>query len=114
IAGATEALAAFRALAKERGVALLDLDLDYPFHTALMAPIENPLKKDLRDVQARDAEVPFVSTVTGACLPGSRLDGSYWWRNVREPVQFNAAVLAAAELGARYFIDIGPRPTLIK
>ena len=44
----------------------------------------------------------------------SRLDGNYWWRNVREPVQFRTAVLAAAELGARYFVEIGPRPTLLK
>ena len=114
VAGSAEALAAFKRLAKEQGVAVLDLDLDYPFHTALMAPIEGPLKADLRDIQAHDADVPFVSTVTGACLPGSRLDGSYWWRNVREPVQFTTAVLAAAELGARYFIEIGPRATLLK
>jgi len=114
IAGPSEALARFKALASERGVALLDLDLDYPFHTALMAPVERHLRADLRDITAHDADVPFVSTVTGACLPGSRLDGNYWWRNVREPVQFIAAVRAAAELGARYFVEIGPRPTLMK
>lgn len=114
IAGPAEALARFKRLAAEHGVALLDLDLDYPFHTALMAPVERHLRTDLRDVTAHDADVPFVSTVTGACLPGSRLDGNYWWRNVREPVQFIAAVRAAAELGARYFVEIGPRPTLLK
>jgi phthiocerol/phenolphthiocerol synthesis type-I polyketide synthase C len=114
VAGPTEALARFKRLAADRGIALLDLDLDYPFHTALMAPIERHLRVDLRDIAAHDADVPFVSTVTGACLPGSRLDGNYWWRNVREPVQFAAAVRAAAELGARYFVEIGPRPTLLK
>ena len=114
IAGPADALARFKTLASERGVALLDLDLDYPFHTTLMAPVEKQLRADLRDIAAHDADVPFVSTVTGACLPGSRLDGGYWWRNVREPVQFVAAVRAAAELGARYFVEIGPRPTLMK
>ena len=79
-----------------------------------MGPIEEPLKTDLCEIRARDADIPFISTVTGACLPGSRLDGNYWWRNVREPVQFATAVLAAAELGARYFIEIGPRATLVK
>ena len=47
-------------------------------------------------------------------MPGSRLDASYWWRNVREPVQFTDAVRAAAGLGARYFVEIGARPTLLK
>lgn len=114
VAGTSGALTTFMRLAKQHGIALVDLDLDYPFHTTLMAPVEGPLEADLRDIQAHDADVPLVSTVTGACLPGSRLDGSYWWRNVREPVQFSAAVLAAAELGARYFIEIGPRATLLK
>lgn len=114
VAGPAETLARFKRLAAERGVAMLDLDLDYPFHTALMAPVERHLRADLRDIAAHDADVPFVSTVTGACLPGSRLDGNYWWRNVREPVQFVAAVRAAADLGARYFVEIGPRPTLLK
>ena len=114
IAGPIEALADFKQAAKAQGIAFLDLDLDYPFHTTLMAPVEAPLKDDLKDTQANDASIPFVSTVTGTCLPGSRLDGNYWWRNVREPVQFRMAVVAAAELGARYFVEIGPRPTLLK
>jgi phthiocerol/phenolphthiocerol synthesis type-I polyketide synthase C len=114
VAGSTEALNQFKVAAAERGIAMLDLDLEYPFHTGLMAPIESRLHKDLRDIGPRDADTPFVSTVTGACLPGSRLDASYWWRNVREPVQFMNAVRAAAELGARYFVEVGARPTLIK
>ena len=114
VAGPTDALLTLKSVAKEWGIAMLDLDLDYPFHTALMASVEEPLKADLRDIQAHDADTPFVSTVTGACMPGSRLDAGYWWRNVREPVQFNKAILAAAELGARYFVEVGPRATLLK
>ena len=42
-----------------------------------MAPIEDKLLKDLRDIGPRDADVPFVSTVTGGVMPGSRLDAGY-------------------------------------
>jgi acyl transferase domain-containing protein/NADPH:quinone reductase-like Zn-dependent oxidoreductase/acyl carrier protein/short-subunit dehydrogenase len=114
VAGSIAALNEFKIAAAERGIAILDLDLAYPFHTALMAPMESKLLMDLRDITPRDADVPFVSTVTGACIPGSRLDAGYWWRNVRETVKFSAAVRAAAELGARYFVEVGARPTLIK
>lgn len=114
VAGSTEAIEAFRRLAKKRGVAQLDLGLDYPFHTELMAPIRQPLEAELRDLRPRDGAVPFVSSATGACLAGSRLTGAYWWRNVREPVRFTAAVRAAADLGARYFVEIGPRATLVQ
>lgn len=114
VAGSAASLTRFKQRAAAAGIALLDLELDYPFHTALMAPIEPSLRSDLRDISAYDADVPFLSTVTGGCLPGSRLDGGYWWRNVREPVRFMDAVRAAADLGARYFVEIGPRPTILK
>lgn len=114
VAGPADALSTFKRLAKERGVAVLDLGLDYPFHTALMDSVEEPLREALREIRASDAPTPFISTVTGACIPGSRLDGDYWWRNVREPVRFVAAIRAAAELGARYFIEVGPRATLLQ
>lgn len=112
IAGSGEALAAFKQMAKTRGIAQLDLGLDYPFHTARMDAIRAPLENDLREIRCHDSAVPFVSTVTGACLAGSRLNGHYWWRNVREPVRFTAAIRAAAELGARYFVEVGPRGVL--
>jgi acyl transferase domain-containing protein/NADPH:quinone reductase-like Zn-dependent oxidoreductase/NAD(P)-dependent dehydrogenase (short-subunit alcohol dehydrogenase family) len=114
IAGSADALARFKRTAAERNIALLELDLEYPFHTALMTPIERKLRADLHDIAPREATVPFVSTVTGAAISGTRLDGAYWWRNVREPVQFMAAVRAAAQLGARYFVEIGARSMLLK
>lgn len=113
VAGPTEALAAFKGLVESRGIALLDLDLDYPFHTTLMAPIELHLTKDLDNLTAHEGKIPFVSTVTGDLL-GARMGSRYWWRNVREPVQFMSAVRAAAKLGTRYFVEIGPRGMLLK
>jgi phthiocerol/phenolphthiocerol synthesis type-I polyketide synthase C len=114
VAGSREGLYQFKDLAKKQGIALLDLDLEYPFHTALMAPIEQQLKFDLRDISPHEADVPFVSTVTGTCVPGSRLDARYWWRNIREPVRFLDAIQTVAELGVRYFVEVGPRPVLLK
>ena len=37
-----------------------------------------------------DADVPFVSSVTGA--ETARLDSAYWWSNIRQPVRFAAAM----------------------
>jgi len=114
IAGPVDALAAFKSLAGRRGIPVVELDLDYPFHTTLMSPVESGLIAELKTILPSDADVPFVSTVTGECLPGSRLGAEYWWRNVRDPVQFLRAIRMAAKLGARYFVEIGPRPTLLK
>lgn len=114
LAGSAEALAELKRIAEDRSIAFLDLELEYPFHTAFMTPIELPLIADLRHIRPHNEAVPFVSTVTGSCLPGSRLGADYWWLNVREPVQFLQGIREVAKLGARFFIEIGPRGMLLK
>lgn len=114
VAGPSEALAELERVAGDRGIAFLDLELDYPFHTALMSPIEAQLVADLGHVVPNNEAVPFVSTVTGACVPGARLDANYWWRNIREPVRFLQGIREVAKLGARFFVELGPRGMLLK
>lgn len=114
IAGSARAIAAFKVVADRNGIAMLDLGLNYPFHTALMAPVEEPLITDLEELVPNEAAIPFVSTVTGSCLPGLGLGAEHWWNNVRKPVLFSDAVREAAKFGARCFIEIGPRSTLLK
>lgn len=114
LAGSTDAVTELKLVAEDRGIAALDLELDYPFHTALMAPIQALLIADLKHITPQNEVVPFVSTVTGTCLPGSRLGADYWWLNVREPVQFLHGIRELAKLGARFFVEIGPRGMLLK
>ncbi len=114
VAGPRDALAELKRRAGSEGIAVVELDLDYPFHSAQMAGIERHLLTDLKNIVPLEGLVPFVSTVTGSCLPRSRLNARYWWRNIREPVQFMAGVREAAKLGARFFVEIGPRSTLLR
>ena len=55
----------------------------------------------------------MVSTVTGKVLAGDQFGAGYWWRNIREPVRFCEAVQEATRQGARVFIEVGPRATLL-
>lgn len=88
------------------------LDLPYAFHSPLMEPIRAPLLADLAGLVARPTQATFVSTVTGTVLPGQRLGADYWWRNVREPVNFAGGVERLLESGIRIFVEIGPQPIL--
>jgi len=114
LSGSSAAVARLKKLARARSIPLLDLDLDYPFHTGLMAAVEAPLLADLKHIAPHDGAVPFISTVTGSVKAGERLGADYWWRNVRKPVQFVDAIRAAAKTGVGYFVEIGPRSTLLK
>ena len=114
VAGSTQALADLKRITEDRGIAALDLELDYPFHTNFMTPVRDALIADLKHITPHNEAVPFISTVTGSCSPGSRVDAEYWWHNIREPVQFVKGIREVAKLGARFFVEIGPRGMLLK
>ena len=113
LSGSKEDIGQLAAVARRFKARTRKLDLEYPFHSPLMAPVEQPLLDSLADLVPSQGDVTFLSTVTGTALDGSHLDGRYWWRNVREPVLFSAAITAAVEQGARIFVEVGPSPTLL-
>jgi phthiocerol/phenolphthiocerol synthesis type-I polyketide synthase C len=113
VAGSSEALSDLEAVLNQHSVAWRRLDLDYAFHSPVMDGIESDIRSSLACLQSQAATIPFYSTVTGGRLDGAQLDGDYWWDNVRQPVQFGAAVRQMQnELGANLFIEIGPQPVL--
>ena len=113
VSGPAEDIERLSGLARAQKARVRKLDLAYPFHSRLMAPVEAPLLRDLAGLAPRAGTVPFVSTVTGTVTPGTALDARYWWHNVRDPVRFSEAVVAAGRAGARIFIEIGPTATLL-
>jgi len=88
------------------------LDIDYPFHNALIDPVREDLIGALEDIRPGETKIPYYSTVTGTALAGSELTADYWWDNIRQPVRFNDAVMNAARAGCRLFLEIGPKPVL--
>jgi acyl transferase domain-containing protein len=45
---------------------------------------------------------------------GSHLGGDYWYRNVRAPVRFRAAVDAMLDEGVTTFLEVGPHPVVTR
>lgn len=113
IVGTDAALKLCAAEARKRRIATLRLDIDYPFHSALLDGICDPLLDGLKALSPRACKVPFISSVTGAPIDGETLDASYWWRNIRNPVRFHAAAAYAAEAGTTLFVELSPRPILV-
>lgn len=112
LAGDIADLQAFELCLAEREVFQRRLKLDYAFHSPAMDPIAGPLQKDLRGLRPRASTIPFYSTVTGGRLAGQQLGAAYWWRNVREPVQFQQSVDAIIASGHNCFVEIGPNAIL--
>ncbi|MET8981211.1 SDR family NAD(P)-dependent oxidoreductase [Streptomyces sp. NPDC004539] len=111
VAGDTEGIAALLASCASDEVRVREVAVDYASHSSHVEAIRTGLGTALADITPRPSAVPFHSTV----LPGTvnpLTDGDYWYRNLREPVSFAAAVTALTEAGHRTFIEISPHPVL--
>jgi len=84
----------------------------YALHSAAIDELQATLRESLSDLQPRPAEVPFISSVTGAGLDTSILDGDYWFANLRQPVLFEQAIRWSYEHGYDTFIEASPEPVL--
>lgn len=113
VAGPSEDLRRFAAYCRRRRIATIALDIDYPFHTSALDPLEADIAARLSGLGSRSTDVKFVSTVTGGVVDGADLGEGYWWRNLREPVRFSDAIASALDLGGSLFVEIGLRPLLV-
>jgi polyketide synthase 12 len=89
------------------------IDVDYASHSVEVAAIRGELVEVLAGIEPRSSRTAFFSTVTGSRLDTVGLDAEYWYRNIRQTVQFDQAVRSACEHGYRTFIESSPHPALI-
>jgi acyl transferase domain-containing protein/aryl carrier-like protein len=112
LSGDASVLAQIEAALNEANVFCRPLQVEVPFHSPIMEQLETELMQSLRDIEPRAATTAFFSTVTGAALNGPELDARYWYRNIREPVLFHAAIAEMIAAGHELFVEIGSHPIL--
>ncbi|MGO9651565.1 type I polyketide synthase, partial [Mycobacterium sp.] len=115
IGGATDAVdravAAFRAA----GMNANRIPVSHAFHTAIVAPVSEPLKAALRRLDMRPPRRPIVSNVTGEFYPADAdLDTmlDLLGRQVASPVRFIDGLRTLYAAGARIFVEVGPKKAL--
>ena len=114
VAGKASAVDALAHDLSGRGVFVRVLPLAYAFHTHAMDPVHDAFDESVRALRAHAAAIPYTSSVTGAECAGEALDAAYWWRNLREPVRFAAAMRHAIGCGHRTFVEVGAHPSLVR
>ncbi|WP_027967632.1 type I polyketide synthase [Halomonas halocynthiae] len=112
LAGNAEALGHLEVALSQQGIVAKRLPLDYAFHSPAMDAIQADITTTLADIAPQPGQITYISTVTGAELPTSKLDADYWWQNIRQPVRFNDAVNTLIDTGSNVFIEIGAHPIL--
>ena len=54
------------------------LDIDYPFHCALIDPVRGPLLRELQGLRPLSSHKTFVSSVTGTAVASETLGADHW------------------------------------
>ena len=112
LSGEASALKDIAGTLDQRGVFQKPLRVHYAFHSNQMDPIEEELVKCLEGLSPSKAQLPLYSTVSGFISDGLDFAADYWWRNVRQSVQFSDAIEALSADGYRNFLEVGPHPVL--
>ncbi len=112
VAGPPEALARFEAWARRRRLPARRVEVAHAYHSPAMDPLADAFRDRVGALASGPSRLPYVSGTEGAARDGETLDLDYWWRNLREPVRFRAAVASLAAAGHARVLEIGPRPLL--
>nr|WP_308434933.1 SDR family NAD(P)-dependent oxidoreductase [Streptomyces tauricus] len=112
VSGEASAVKELVAICEAEGARARWIPASVPGHSPLMDQFEDRLLDELGPLTPVSSPVAFYSTVTGGPVDTAELDAAYWFRNMREPVQFEAAMrrLLEEEYGA--FIEVSPHPLL--
>ncbi|AKT38863.1 type I polyketide synthase [Chondromyces crocatus] len=112
ISGATDALAAIGAALQARGIKNRPLKVSHAFHSPLLEPMRRDFERVAAGVNFTAPQLRLVSNLTGELMTDAPT-AEYWWRQMREPVQFLAGIRTLRQQGHRCFLEIGPQPTLV-
>jgi acyl transferase domain-containing protein/acyl carrier protein len=88
------------------------VNVDYASHSAQMDALLPDLAREFERIAPKPTRVSFYSTVSGGLVAGETLDGSYWCRNLREPVRLDLALEKLVADGHDVFVEVSPHPVL--
>ena len=91
------------------------LTTSHAFHSQLMEPALQPFQQIVDEVTFSKARLPLVCNVSGQVLAAeTELDGHYWARHIREPVQFADSIRCVAEHNCDMILELGPQGILTR
>ncbi|MEV6196135.1 type I polyketide synthase [Streptomyces sp. NPDC051920] len=114
VSGESEAVEKLVAACQAEGARARLIKSSVPGHSPLMDRFDGRLQQELGTVTPSATPVAIYSTVTGDLIDPLELDTGYWYRNLRRPVQFAAAMgrLLRAEPDSAV-VELSPHPLLV-
>jgi len=116
IGGASDAVEQALSVFKKAGYDAVPLPVSHAFHTSIVAPASEPLRRVLERLHLESPRVPIVANVNGEFYPmgpavvPQMLD--ILARQMASPVQFVKGLETLYAAGARVFVEVGPKKAL--
>ncbi|MEV5606660.1 SDR family NAD(P)-dependent oxidoreductase [Streptomyces sp. NPDC052299] len=112
VSGTDSALDELVAVLDVEGVRSRRIAVDYASHSPHVESIQEELARLLAPVVPRVPEIPFYSTVTNEVVDSAALDAEYWYRNLRQTVEFEKTTWKLLADGFTTFIESSAHPVL--
>ena len=112
ISGRRESVHQISATLTAQGIRNKVLTVSHAFHSPLMEPILDEFRQVAKTVQFHPPQIKLISNLTGDLASPEIASAEYWVQHIREPVQFAAGIVKAAQ-DCQTCLEIGPKPTLI-
>lgn len=114
ISGSVAAIERAEALASERKIRAVRLNVAGAFHSSLMEPAVGPILRELSGIELGQPAFPIASNVSGTLVSDIGELRSLLERHVISPVRWHDDVQALAAAGATTFLECGPGEVLTK
>jgi acyl transferase domain-containing protein len=112
VSGDPDALSQLLADCADQGLRARRVPVDCASHSHQVEALQAELLTATSGMRPEESPVRFYSTVSGGPLDTTRLDGEYWYRNMRETVRLEKTIRALLADNHRTFLQISPHPTL--
>ncbi|MGI2902882.1 SDR family NAD(P)-dependent oxidoreductase [Tolypothrix sp. VBCCA 56010] len=97
----------------EQGVDCRRLHTSGAFHSQMINPIIEPFMAQVKKINLKAPQIPFVSNVSGTWITaGDATDPSYWARHLRRTVRFAEGIAQLLQKPEQILLEVGPGRTL--
>ena len=114
ISGKREAVLRARRKAEELGGRGVELEVSAPFHSSLMAPAEERLRRELERVEFTAPRFPVISTVSGEPETDPERIRELLMRQITAQVRWVDYVRKLRDLGIERCLEVGPGEVLAR
>lgn len=112
IAGSIKAIDDLQNRLTDQGVDCRRLHTSHAFHSWMMEPIMEPFRTQVKKINLKAPQIPFMSNVTGTWITEHEATNpSYWAQHLRQKVRFGEGISKLLQT-KQILLEVGPGRTL--